>query len=239
MSDDNLDPYFVTPQSQHARPSRTEHIPSQENNSSQQQVQTVDAQDDVHPALDELKNLPSYENEVFEIPEKGMTYHQQLGAGVGAGLGASSNLIKLGINAGKNFASDLAYQGLKRALNENAIGIAGNSANTIEEAVRNAQAEGREIPDLDAIKSKNLGTNAGALGANVKTVHRIPEGMTATGGQTTFGTGKSLGLTDIEAARATAPTKEPGGAWDLARQRAEALHKIEQIAPNVYGETPS
>lgn len=53
-----------------------------------------------------------------------------------------------------------------------------------------------------------------------------PVTRTPLGGQATFNYGKQFGLTDFDAARAANMSKAPGGAWDVARQVAEAEAKI-------------
>jgi hypothetical protein len=57
------------------------------------------------------------------------------------------------------------------------------------------------------------------------------------GGPGAYNYGKAFGLTDIEAARALDMTKNPGGANDLIRQRAEALNRIQQMGGG-YVENP-
>lgn len=57
------------------------------------------------------------------------------------------------------------------------------------------------------------------------------------GGSGAYNYGKAFGLTDIEAARATDMTKNPGGANDLIAQRREALNKIQQMGGG-YVENP-
>lgn len=53
-----------------------------------------------------------------------------------------------------------------------------------------------------------------------------PVARTPLGGQGTFNYAKQFGLTDFDAARAANMSKAPGGAWDVARQVAEAEQKI-------------
>lgn len=53
-----------------------------------------------------------------------------------------------------------------------------------------------------------------------------PATRTPIGGRGTFEYGRAFGMTDFDAARAADMSKRPGGAWDVARQVAEAEQKI-------------
>lgn len=57
------------------------------------------------------------------------------------------------------------------------------------------------------------------------------------GGSGTYNYGKAFGLTDIEAGRALDMSKQPGGANDLIRQRAEGLQRIQQMGGG-FAENP-
>lgn len=57
------------------------------------------------------------------------------------------------------------------------------------------------------------------------------------GGRGSYNYGKAFGLTDIEAGRALDMSKNPGGANDLIRQRAEGLQRIQQMGGG-FAENP-
>lgn len=92
-----------------------------------------------------------------------------------------------------------------------------NTAADMAEAVRRAADS---MADVGAPKGGAL-PRAGGLPEPLGPVARTP-----TGGTGTFNYAKKFGLTDFDAARAANMSKAPGGAWDVARQVAEAEAKI-------------
>ena len=94
---------------------------------------------------------------------------------------------------------------------------------------RTALDIGRRVGDVASQVSSNLlnasqgapGSSSGALPTAGGPAQRTPAG-----GQGTFNYGKKFGMTDFDAAKATNMSKQPGGAWDVARQAAEAEQKI-------------
>lgn len=76
------------------------------------------------------------------------------------------------------------------------------------------------------------GGPAGPVGGPVGASPISPQG-----GSGTFNYGKAFGLTDIEAGRALDMSKQPGGASDLIRQRAEGLQRVQQMGGG-FAENP-
>lgn len=81
----------------------------------------------------------------------------------------------------------------------------------------------------------NLGGPSGPVSAGPTTAGPTSAGLppaqgpatrTPVGGRGTFNYAKQFGMTDFDAARAADMSKAPGGAWDVARQVAEAERKI-------------
>jgi hypothetical protein len=65
---------------------------------------------------------------------------------------------------------------------------------------------------------------------------RMAKGQT---GVIPYNTAKALGLTDIEAGQALSNTKQEGGAWDLAKKRAENTNAVKNLFPGErYVENP-
>lgn len=84
-------------------------------------------------------------------------------------------------------------------------------------------------PAAPIAPTPQVGAARPAVGGPAGPVGGPPAPLTQAGGTGTYNYGKAFGLTDIEAGRALDMSKNPGGANDLIRQRAEGLQRIQQM----------
>jgi hypothetical protein len=167
-------------------------------------------------------------NAVIEAQERRMG--QLYGAGVGAGVSAG----RLGAEAVKGAARTMGRESeAGRIAARRGAGLpAGGAAPAAPAATPGAAPAARPAGGVPG------GVSGGLPGAPVGPADGGYMARGQTGAQV-YNTAKSIGLTDIEAARALDTTKQEGGAYDLQKKRREAMLDIRQRFPSeTYVENP-
>lgn len=151
-------------------------------------------------------------------------------------------------------ASESDFMANKARLAADAIGMGAGAALAkgldVAQNVGDTAAAIRQIPGaLAAAQAPSAPSTAPAATAGAPMARPVAGGpagpvggpaspLSQIGGSGTFNYGKAFGLTDIEAARSTDMSKNPGGANDLIKKRTEALQRIQQMGGG-YVENPN
>jgi hypothetical protein len=158
-------------------------------------------------------------------------------AGTAAGIlaaGRQGNIAQKSATAIRQAGAEEAAREAARTASRNAAASAAAASAATPPA---GTATASKPPVGSTIMKPGVTPAAGGLPTpmGVADAGRMAQGQT---GVIPYNTAKALGVTDIEAAKALTNTKQEGGAWDIAKKRADALNKLQNMGMGNFVENP-
>ena len=167
-----------------------------------------------------------------------------LAGGIGAGVGAAASGVSGASNALINRAGVRAgVEENARIAAQRAAGVPAGAAPAVPTVPTGSVPSGGPsggrlpIPTVPTGSVPSGGPSGGRLPipTGPADAGRMAQGQT---GVIPYNTAKALGVTDIEAGQALTNTKQAGGAWDIAKKRADALKKLQGMGMSNFYENP-